>query len=175
MEIQKREQLKGLLVNKFKLKYGNRGNLPKFIDNEVHKFLTNDRLTEANLKILDAKISREADQRDKKEQILSDRKSQRSQSQAHGDTRSRHSRGGLSAAALHQLNRDADRKSQADARSMRSRSSHMSAVSRPKKLDAISVASSKKQRSEVFSEINENDEWAAIQKFNIMLHYEEQK
>jgi hypothetical protein len=25
------------------------------------------------------------------------------------------------------------------------------------------------------SEINENDEWVAIQKFNVLLHYEEQK
>jgi hypothetical protein len=27
----------------------------------------------------------------------------------------------------------------------------------------------------VFTEIDENDEWTAIQKFNTMLHYEEQK
>ena len=35
--------------------------------------------------------------------------------------------------------------------------------------------SSKKAPTEVFSEINENDEWTAIQKFNTLLHYEEQK
>jgi hypothetical protein len=35
VEIQKREQLKGMLVNKFKLKYGNQTTLAKFIDNEV--------------------------------------------------------------------------------------------------------------------------------------------
>lgn len=35
LEIQKREQLKGMLVNKFKLKYGNKPNLATFIDNEV--------------------------------------------------------------------------------------------------------------------------------------------
>ena len=29
--------------------------------------------------------------------------------------------------------------------------------------------------TEVYSEINENDEWAAIQKFNTLLHFEEQK
>lgn len=66
MEIQKREQLKGLLCNKFKLKYGNHANISKFIDIEVQKFLTNDRLTEGNLKNLDSKIMREADNRDKK-------------------------------------------------------------------------------------------------------------
>ena len=35
MEIQKREQLKGMLINKFKLKYGNKPNISKYIDNEV--------------------------------------------------------------------------------------------------------------------------------------------
>ena len=80
MEIQKREQLKGMLINKFKLKYGNKANLNKFIDNEVTRFLANDRLTEGNLKSLDAKISKEADNRDRKDAILDDRRSQRSHS-----------------------------------------------------------------------------------------------
>ncbi len=30
-------------------------------------------------------------------------------------------------------------------------------------------------KTEVYSEINEDDEWTAIQKFNTLLHYEEQK
>jgi hypothetical protein len=58
VEIQKREQLKGMLVNKFKLKYGNAGSMGKFIENEVQRFLANDRLTEVNLKALDVKIMR---------------------------------------------------------------------------------------------------------------------
>ena len=29
--------------------------------------------------------------------------------------------------------------------------------------------------TEKYSEINENDEWTAIQKFNTLLHFEEQK
>jgi len=58
--------LKGMLINKFKLKYGEKPTLSKFIENEVQKFLTNDRLTEANLKNLDTKIGKEADNRDKK-------------------------------------------------------------------------------------------------------------
>ena len=80
MEIQKREQLKGMLINKFKLKYGNKPTLSKYIDNEVHRFLTNDRLTEDNLKNLDNKIGKEALNRDKKSQILNDQKSNRSNS-----------------------------------------------------------------------------------------------
>jgi hypothetical protein len=75
VEIQKREQLKGLLINKFKLKYGTQQNLDKFIGTEVQKFLTNDRLTEANLKNLDLKIAKEAELREKKDQIMDDRRS----------------------------------------------------------------------------------------------------
>jgi len=55
-----------MLVNKFKVKYGNTSDLAKFIDNEVQKFLACDRLTEGNLKTLDLKIMREAENRDKK-------------------------------------------------------------------------------------------------------------
>lgn len=46
LEIQKREQLKTLLINKFNSKYGHLDNLNKYIELEVSKFLTNDRLTE---------------------------------------------------------------------------------------------------------------------------------
>ena len=35
LDIQKREQLKGLLVNKFKVKYGEKPAMAKYIDNEV--------------------------------------------------------------------------------------------------------------------------------------------
>lgn len=112
VEIQKREQLKGMLVNKFKLKYGDKPFLSKYIENEVHKFLTNDRLTEANLKNLDSKIGREADSRDKKAEIL-DVRSQRSASAYSGASKksavpSIKSRGGLSATALNALDRQYD-------------------------------------------------------------------
>ena len=78
LDIQKREQLKGLFINKFKVKYGDKPQLGKYIDNEVAKFLKNDRLTEENLKKLDDKILKEADLRDKKEEVLDDRRSNRS-------------------------------------------------------------------------------------------------
>jgi hypothetical protein len=78
VEIQKREQLKGLLVNKFKTKYGNHSAIRKLIENEVQRFLTNDRLTEANLKALDIRLMKIVDNNDKKSQILDDRRSQRS-------------------------------------------------------------------------------------------------
>jgi hypothetical protein len=50
-----------MLINKFKLKYGNKPTLSKYIDNEVQRFLANDRLNEDNLKNLDNKICKEAD------------------------------------------------------------------------------------------------------------------
>ena len=44
-----------------------------------------------------------------------------------------------------------------------------------KNFDGLSMASSKAPLTEVYSEIDEEDEWTAIQKFNTLLHYEEQK
>lgn len=55
-----------MLINKFRLKYGNKPTISKYIDNEVQRFLANDRLTEGNLKSLDQKIGKEIDNRDKK-------------------------------------------------------------------------------------------------------------
>ena len=117
LEIQKREQLKGMLVNKFKLKYGNKPNISKYIDNEVQRFLANDRLNEGNLNALDAKIGREADNRDKKDDILADRRSERALSQVSGRS------GKLSAANLRHLEGDA-RSNAGGPRSIRSRSSY---------------------------------------------------
>ena len=75
LDIQKREQLKGLLINKFKVKYSEKGtDLAKYIDNEVSKFLKNDRLSEDNLKKLDQRILKECELRGRKDAILDDRK-----------------------------------------------------------------------------------------------------
>ena len=55
-----------MLANKFKLKYGNKPTVAAYIDNEVAKFLKNDRLTEENLRKLDEKIGKESVLREKK-------------------------------------------------------------------------------------------------------------
>lgn len=39
----------------------------------------------------------------------------------------------------------------------------------------MSQCSSQVAKTELYSELAEEDEWAAIQKFNTLLHYEEQK
>ena len=74
-EIQKREQLKGMLISKFRNKYGQGdGSLQAYIDNEVLRFLNSNRLTETNLKSLDEKIQLEKYTREKKEAILAAKK-----------------------------------------------------------------------------------------------------
>ena len=57
--------MKGLLVSKFKLKYGNKPGFSKYITAEVIRFLANDRLTEGNLRILDEKIGKAVENKDK--------------------------------------------------------------------------------------------------------------
>ena len=157
MDIQKREQLKGMLINKFKLKYGDKPQISKFIDNEVAKYLKNDRLTEDTLRNLDSKINKESQLRDKKEQIVEDRKSTTSKKSVRPQ-----SHAGVRPVAP-------------DTISVHSRASQKS---QPRAVnDNVSVASSSRvaPMTEVYSEIAEDDEWTAIQKFNQLLHYEEQK
>jgi hypothetical protein len=67
-EIQKREQLKGMLITKFLKKYGkNSKELQSYIDSQVQQFMTANRLTEANLRDLDEKIQKEKASLEKKE------------------------------------------------------------------------------------------------------------
>lgn len=163
LEIQKREQLKGMLINKFKVKYGEKPAMSKYIDNEVGKFLKNGRLTEDNLRNLDTKIGKEADLRDKREDILADRKSNA------GSVRSKKS-------SHSAMNNNADARSTHSRASNRSVNSRASQRSKQPAADQVSVASSMRSRhTEAYSELAEEDEWTAIQKFNTLLHYEEQK
>ena len=64
-EVQKREQLRTLLFNKFRNKYGGSPTMIRVIETEVTKFLATDRLTEANLKKLDKRIAQEVDKKDR--------------------------------------------------------------------------------------------------------------
>lgn len=120
MEIQKREQVKGLLINKFKLKYGSKPNISKYIDNEVQKFLANDRLNQDNLKALDDKIGKEAFNRDRKDAILDDRKSEGRPASVSGQSiRSR-----LSAHNLNKFDNDAASQGTRSVHSVRSKSAY---------------------------------------------------
>ena len=131
----------------------------------MQKFLKNDRLTEDNLKKLDDRIFKECELREKKDAILDDRKS------ATGQIRSASQKAPGAGDNF-------------DARSVAS--SRMSGLSHASKkagapaakrdYDTYSIRSgSQGAKTEVYSELDENDEWTAIQKFNTLLHYEEQK
>ncbi len=57
INLQKREKLKGLLITKFMKKYGI--NHPeKILEDEINKFLQGEKLNDADLQRLDAKIRR---------------------------------------------------------------------------------------------------------------------
>jgi hypothetical protein len=66
-----------MLVNKFKRKYGPDPDAASVINQEVGKFMKNDRLTEENLRKLDTRIGRETELRLKKKEILDDKKNNR--------------------------------------------------------------------------------------------------
>jgi hypothetical protein len=192
LNIQKKEQLKGLLINKFKLKYGD--NAEKLISNEVTKFLKNDRLTEGNLVKLDEKIGKANQKNHKADDILSEHRSQKSDAGMRKSKASRMS----NASRPHTVASGAPRRSNAkqngdleDAMSVKSyASSRMSGATNLSKkskqdvggahdeahdgnMDELMSVQSRTKSS--YSKLNEEDEWQAIQNFNIMLHYEEQK
>lgn len=153
-----------MLINKFKLKYGDKPQISKFIDNEVAKYLKNDRLTEDTLRNLDSKIHKESQLRDKKEQIVEDRKSNASHKGAR--PASAVVNAGARPVAPDAISVASSRVSQ--------RSQNRAAAQNQQINDNISIASSRvAPQTEVYSEIAEDDEWTAIQKFNQLLHYEE--
>mmetsp|Transcript_6278 Transcript_6278/g.6163 ORF Transcript_6278/g.6163 Transcript_6278/m.6163 type:complete len:503 (-) Transcript_6278:33-1541(-) len=59
LKLQEREDLKGMLITKFKKKYGDK--VPGFIDKEVENFMKAETLTEANLQKLDERIRKKAE------------------------------------------------------------------------------------------------------------------
>jgi hypothetical protein len=145
-----------MLISKFKLKYGDKPNLSKYIDNEVTRFMKNGRLTEDNLRTLDSKIGKEAANRDKKEAVLEDHKSQRSNRSASHKAPSVHSRGAAAAAID-------DNKSIKSVGSSRHSSQQARLKNRFKpETDNLSQLSSNMAKTEVYSELAEDDEWAAI-------------
>lgn len=191
--IQKREQLKGLLTNKFKLKYGAKA-MP-MINNEVGKFLNNERLTEENLKKLDDKIGREAELRQQKDEVLSEHRSVKSgKSSRPRTTASNGSRrksalqnAGVGAVAGGAPNFDDAISVKSYASSRMSGASNLSKRSNASKRKAMINADGRSEMSDLdtvsqvsrpqsqFSHLNEDDEWTAIMNFNTVLHFEEQK
>ena len=149
LSLQKREQLKGMLVNKFKSKYGN---LPT-INQHVTDFLKGQKLTEESLKLLDKAIQKEAGHKQPSNKPTKSVKSEK---------------------------QEAPPKKDPETESMKSYASSKvedkaPAIKKepPKKDDDEISVSSKSSVSK--ASVNENDEWAAIVKFNTDLHLEEMR
>jgi hypothetical protein len=169
-EIKKREDLKGMLITKFKNKYGGNANSGKVIEFEVNKFMKNQRLTEENLKVLDLKIQRETELKSKQKSILEERSMNKARPSTTASKRSYKPDDDLvstksmvgSTRSKYSKKTDYDRQS---------------TMSKPDKENAhdnislCSVATPQIQPSEMG--LDEEDEWAAIQKFNMVLHHEE--
>ena len=173
-EIQKREQLKGMLITKFRKKYGGENKkLQSYIDREVGAFMNNNRLTEGNLKELDDKIATQ------KATQAADGKSQASLASA-ASRASRRPQTAKPAAQVEKAPVLDDMKSHQSQASRASRNLKTDIhPTQPKKKaqDAESVITQSEldRPAESSSEVDEQDEWTAIQKFQAMLHYQEQQ
>ena len=102
-------------------KYGDKNGISKFIDNEVVKYLKNDRLTEDTLRNLDSKIMKEISLREKKENIQDDRKSNASgRANSQSGQRPKKDMDAVSVASSRISGRSAGRRPQADNMSVHS-------------------------------------------------------
>lgn len=147
LAIQQREQLKGLIVNKFLEKYNakNKGQYSAFVDKQVNEFIKNEKLTEENLKKLEARI----------QQGVAEQGAPQKSSKNHSN-------------ALPEIKRPPSN----DANSVRK--AELLENRSVKHDDAVSVASSFKPKS-VYHVGDEEDEWALILKFDQELYKKERE
>eukprot|EP00357_Protocruzia_adherens_P006780 CAMPEP_0114978038 /NCGR_PEP_ID=MMETSP0216-20121206/3578_1 /TAXON_ID=223996 /ORGANISM="Protocruzia adherens, Strain Boccale" /LENGTH=494 /DNA_ID=CAMNT_0002339177 /DNA_START=132 /DNA_END=1616 /DNA_ORIENTATION=+ len=158
LRIQKREELKGMLINKFKNKY-NVSN--EILDREVNAVLKEQKLTKENLDNLERRLK----------QADPDARSVASVSMKSRSSKAPSVISGKSVAT--------SRMSGATDLSKKvSQSSRKSAVPDDQKSVASSIRSSatvSSRKSQSVYNADEDDEWAAIQKFNQYLHGEEER
>lgn len=150
LAIQQREQLKGLIVNKFLEKYNakNKPQYSAFVDKQVNDFIKNEKLTEENLKKLEQRI----------------------QAYQGGQAPGSQREGKSTLPPLQNAQEKADLL-QGETRSVKSQQQHRHAADNA---DAMSVASSQKPRS-VYHFGDEDDEWAMILKFDQELYKKERE
>ena len=178
-----------MLTTKFLKKYGNANpELQSYIDGQVMKFMSANRLTETNLRELDEKIQTEKTLIEKKEQIKAER-TRRPQNEVLSNAPSQTSQvskrpSTAKPASVKPKSRFGDNLS--DLKSQRSFVSKVSlaksnkpaqkpaVVKRVTDKDSVITPSVQKSVS-VVSSVDEVDEWTAIQNFNAVIHYEEQK
>ena len=145
LKLQEREELKGLLISKFKKKYGG----AQYIDKEVENFIKTENLTEANLRKLDDKLA----------QKQAMQPGSRTASKA-GSVKS------MSNQSVRSQKSQASQKSQPRAPSERSG---------PIEDDRMSNASSRSYQSSVYVPEDDEDEWAAILEHNTLMYREEER
>jgi len=150
LAIQQREQLKGLIANKFLEKYNakNKPQYTAFVDKQVNDFIKNEKLTEDNLKKLEQRIQAYQNQ---------------PPSQYKGS-------GPNNNLPLIQASQEKADRLQGDTRSVKSQ--QQVRLLPQDNNDAISVASSMKPKS-VYHVGDEDDEWAMILKFDQELYKKE--
>ena len=163
LKLQEREELKGLLVNKFKAKYGK--NLP-FIDREVEKFIRDNTLTEANLRKLDEQIKGHVERGGYEVPA-----SGPSQPSKPGSVKSVVSQRSAASAVSRQSG--ASQRSAASKQSSGPRQPQRGGPRSQSDIDSMSVTSSKKSSSYVPDD--DEDEWAAILEYDTMLYREEER
>ena len=118
--------------------------------------MKNDRLTEDNLKKLDERIFKESELRDKKDTILDDRKSTKSGGQVRSASQK-------APGADNQDARSVASSRMSGASGLSHASKKAGATGAKKDYDTYSIRSgSQGAKTEVYSELDENDEWTAI-------------
>ena len=147
LKLQEREELKGLLISKFKKKYGG----AEFINKEVENFIKSETLTEANLRKLDDKLAQKYEFKAPSSKAPS----------VAGSVRSQKS--------------NASQRSQGSRMSQQSAASRQAAPQQPRQDDQISIASSRSYQSSVYEPEDDEDEWAAILEHNTMMYREEER
>jgi len=151
LTLQKREQLKGMLINKFKSKYGNISS----INQKVADFIQNQKLTEESLKLLDKAIKNEADDRPASQKSTKSHKSTKPEPPK--ETKKDPETASVKSYASSNIGDQPQEK--------------VKEAAPIKDDDEMSVSSKGSKVSKI--SINENDEWAAIVKFNTDLNLEE--
>jgi len=173
LTLQRKEQLKGLLVNKFKAKFGGQSVASSVINMEVGNFLKNEKLTEDNLKRLEERIQKGAG-------VVLGSQGAKSVRSELGRSQSQRAMGQTLPPIQAGRDRDDVASVKSYATSRMSGATNLSKAGANKNMhehgedDMQSVYSNAKS-ARTIPALDEEDEWAAIQKFNTLLHYEEMR
>jgi len=145
LAIQEREQLKGLLVNKFIEKYANSKQTDKdFVNKQVADFIKGGKVTEDNLRKLEQKIKEGVDAQSVKASTVGQNRQEQPHSAASQQRAVNNGNQGYASQSHYQAD------------------------------DAVSVASSQKARS-VYVQDDSDDEWATMMKYDTDLYKKEKE